>query len=195
MLAAGAGERFGPAPKMLALLRGKPLVAHALDTVRAARERGIVTGGFVVHQAGDRPVADLARAHGLEPLACEEWGGGLSQSLRHGVAALGGDDAAALILLGDQPLVTVAAIETVIAVGSPHPEHALVRSRYHDAWTTPSHPVLIGRSFWPFVLDLTGDHGFGPAAQAAGLHWTEAGHPGKNPDVDTIEDLMNLEKE
>ena len=154
-----------------------------------------MTGGFLVHQTGADEVAELARARGLDPLPCDEWGEGLSGSLRHGIAALGPEVAAALILLGDQPLVTVNAIETVIAVGSPRPEHALVRSRYAEAWNTPSHPTLIGRSFWPFILELTGDHGFGPAAAAAGLHWLEAGHPGRNPDIDTIEDLERLEEE
>ena len=43
LLAAGTVHRFG-SHKLLALWRGRPLVAHVIATTIALRDRGLVTG-------------------------------------------------------------------------------------------------------------------------------------------------------
>ena len=68
VLAAGGAIRFG-GPKLLAPLRGRPLVAHVLDIVVRARTAGIVSGAAIVHAANDAALAALADAAGVPTIA------------------------------------------------------------------------------------------------------------------------------
>ncbi|MEV6595718.1 nucleotidyltransferase family protein [Actinoplanes sp. NPDC051346] len=148
VLAAGAGCRFGM-PKALAPWRGRPLVAHAAETSRAA---GLSRTVVVVGAAADRV---RAAAPGLDYVENPDWETGMASSLRAGLAALADSSAAAaVVLLVDMPGVTPAAVRRVAALASPT---ALVAGGYPGR---RGHPVLLGRDHWAGVArGATGDRG------------------------------------
>jgi molybdenum cofactor cytidylyltransferase len=191
VLAAGRGRRFGGA-KLLAPLHGRPLAAHAFEVVRRARSGGVLEDAVVVVAQGDDPVAHLARHSGARTIVNDAPDRGLSSSLRHGLAALGAEPGAAIILLADQPLVRQEVLAALVA-GWRAGLGVLLRPRYAGAPDEPGHPVLLDRSVWPLADELEGDSGLGSLFPpgTAGIALIDVA--GRNPDVDTPDDLTTLE--
>lgn len=187
LLAAGRGTRFGPDPKLLANLEGKPLVRHAAEAALASSARPVVV------VLGAHAGAVRAALHGLDLAFVEnaEFAAGLSTSLRAGLAALPARTAAAVILLGDMPRVTPAQIDRLATAyrAAGRPLSAIV-------------PVVEGRRGNPVLLDrsvladalatLTGDHGAGPLLKGRADVLEVPGEPGTTLDVDTPEMLARL---
>jgi molybdenum cofactor cytidylyltransferase len=184
VLAAGAARRFGGA-KLLARLDGRPVLQHVLDAVQAAGlDRVVVVLG---HDA-DALVADLIW-RGERIIRNPDPDRGMASSLRTGLAALGGDTDAVVILLGDQPLVDPSVIRQLLA----EPLDALrpiVAARYRG--DRAPNPVRVESAGWPLADDLDAERGFGAvmAARPALVRWIEA--DGANPDIDTPADLAAI---
>jgi molybdenum cofactor cytidylyltransferase len=181
VLAAGEGSRFG-GPKQLAKLEGRPLVEHSLITLAAvpAIERYVLVLGAY---------ADEIRAeidpHGADIVVCESWADGQAESLRTGLAALD-DLEAALIMLGDQPGITTAAIEAVLALfDGTRP----VRAVYNG---TPGHPVILTRDLMRAAMELRGDLGARELLKDARARKVEVAHLCRPLDIDTPEDLRQM---
>ena len=191
VLAAGRGRRFGGS-KLQACYRNQPLLAYPLALVAAARERGLIGGGHIVIPADDEASCGLVQNMKLETVLNRAPERGLSYSLQLGLAALDEADGpeAALILLGDQPLVRLEVVEAIISAWYAG-GGAIIRPRYQASPDVPGHPVLVARSEWPLIRELKGDAGFGsvePRRRATLVDVT-----GHNPDVDTLSDLQALE--
>src|SRR5918998_2119280 len=107
VLAAGEGRRFG-GTKQLAPFRGRPLLEHALAAVAGLSPRVVVLG----HAAEE--IAAAVDLQGARPVVCAGWREGQAASLRCGLAAVAGADAV-LVVLGDQPGITAAAVAAVAA--------------------------------------------------------------------------------
>jgi molybdenum cofactor cytidylyltransferase len=188
VLAAGAGSRFG-GDKLLAELGGRPLLNHVLETVRSA---GLHETVVVVGPAAGKLEAIVQAVDGrvvVNP-APEQ---GLSSSVRIGLAALDsgldpGPDAA-LLLLGDQPRTSPAAIRALLAADVPG-DRSIVIPRY--AGGGGANPVLLLRAAWALAAGLDGDRGFGPLIQARPELVVEVELPGDNLDVDTPTDLARI---
>lgn len=196
-LAAGEGRRFGGG-KLLRPHRGRPLVAYALDTLAETRSRGLIAGGVAVIPDRNTALRQLARDRGLRVVNNRDPGLGLSHSLQLGFEALQHfalDPApdAALVFLGDQPRVPISAIEKVVeawrAGAGP-----VVRPAYAADGGTPGHPVILTRAAWPMVGGLSGDAGLGPLLADRPELVTTVAVEGKNPDIDTPEDLALLDE-
>jgi CTP:molybdopterin cytidylyltransferase MocA len=156
------------------------LLEHAVETLRgvAAIERVAVVLGADADRV--RAEADLS---GVEIVVAEDWAEGIAASLRAGVAALADADAV-LVTLADQPLLTRAAIEAVLAEsGSDAPA---ARATYDGK---PGHPVLIKRELYPEVAKLRGDAGARDLLTAHGAIEVECGELSRADDVDTPGDL------
>ncbi len=196
LLAAGEGRRFG-GRKLVEPLRGRPLLEHSLAAIDLARMEGSLAGGLAVVPAGDADLRELVERMDLLAVENGEPQAGLSRSLRLGLAALEREDlaprpAAAVILLGDQPLVRAGVIGALVAAGRAN-GGACVRPRYAATPEEPGHPVLLDRSVWPLVRGLEGDTGLGPLL-ARHPEWVRVVDvPGANPDVDVRSDLEALE--
>jgi CTP:molybdopterin cytidylyltransferase MocA len=193
ILAAGQSRRFGGG-NLHALYRGQPLLSHVLDVVAGARKRGLLDGGHVVVAAGDERGLALARAGGLATVVNDAPELGLSHSLRLGLAAIEAQPleevAAALVFLGDQPLVRLDVVEALIGrVGS----GPIVRPRYEAHPDAPGHPVLLARAIWARARQLEGDRGLGALLDSSPLETITVSVKGDNPDVDTRADLNALE--
>lgn len=187
VLAAGGGRRYG-GPKQVAVLDGRPLVVHAVDTALAAGLQPVVvvTGGDSGRVAGL-----LAERADVAVVANPDWASGQASSLRCGLDALDALDAGvavAVVLLADQPRVAPAAVRAVAAAalaGAP-----IARARYADG---PGHPVALARGVWDAARALRGDTGARALFDVVDV--VEVSVPGTVPgDVDSADDLARLSR-
>jgi molybdenum cofactor cytidylyltransferase len=185
VLAAGASSRFGR-PKTLAHLWGRPLLLYVLDAVAAVgiEEVVVVLGQDAEEIERSLPWRSERRVRNPAPQA------GLSSSLRVGLENVSPARDAALILLGDQPLVRVDVIERLLAEpGST--ERPIVVPRYRGGGG--SNPVLVGRSAWQLARDARSDRGLGPILRMHPDLVTVLDFDGSNPDIDTPDELAAIE--
>jgi CTP:molybdopterin cytidylyltransferase MocA len=132
VLAAGASTRFG-SPKQAVLLE---------PVVRRVRESGELSEVVVVLGAHEVDVS--ARA-----VHCPEWERGPGASLRCGLAALGDEVEAAVVVLGDGPGIDPRAIDRVVAAWRDGAGDR-VAATYGGVRL---HPVLLARGAWDDVPD------------------------------------------
>ena len=182
LLAAGEGTRFRGGPKLLAELRGRPLLAWAIDPVLEAGLPLVVVRGQV-DLAGALP----AREAGVTVLENPRAHEGQATSLSAGIAwchASGFD--AAVVGLGDQPMVPASAWRAVAASGLAPIVTASFAGRRRP-------PVRLDREIWP-LLPEAGDEG----ARALMLRRpdlvAEVACEGDPFDVDTLSDLVAHER-
>lgn len=136
VLAAGEGSRFG-GPKQLLLL---PAVLDRLTLTRVEE---------VVVVEGAHPLASALVGRTARLVHCPSWALGPGASLRCGLAALGADVAAAVVVLADGPRLAPEAVERVVA--SWHDEGGeVVAASYGGA---RGHPVLAARAVWRSTPD------------------------------------------
>lgn len=180
VLAAGLGSRFGVGPKLLAGLDGRPVLQHVLDAVAEVhpRETIVVLGHFAAEIEADIAWRTERRILNPDPER------GLSSSVRLGLEAVTTD--AAMIVLGDQPRVSVDMMRTLLGA---HPAPIVV-PRYADG--RARNPLLIRRSAWPLIDRLEGDRGFGPLLAHTSDWVREVAVNGSNRDVDEPADLDRL---
>ncbi|MEW1911369.1 nucleotidyltransferase family protein [Kitasatospora sp. NPDC085895] len=183
VLAAGGGRRLGGRPKALVEHRGRPLLEHALEVVRAGG------CGPVVAVLGAAREEVRARARTGDCLLVDNpaWESGMGSSLRAGLAALPAGAPAVLVMLVDTPGVTPEAVRRLLAAHRAGGQ--LVAAAYGGR---RGHPVLIGaRYFAEAAAGATGDAGARAllAAHAGGLLLVECGDVAVPDDLDTPEDL------
>ncbi|MGZ8392568.1 MAG: nucleotidyltransferase family protein [Gemmatimonadales bacterium] len=190
ILAAGQSRRFGGS-KLHALYQGRPLLSCVVEVVQIARTRGLLDGGHIVIAADDERGLALAHAGGLDAIINHAPDQGLSHSLRLGLAALEASPLAeaALVFLGDQPLVRLGVVEALVGAGGGR----VVRPRYEGHPDTPGHPVLLPRAIWERARELEGDDGFRALLSSSLTETLALDVKGQNPDVDTRADLNELE--
>jgi molybdenum cofactor cytidylyltransferase len=103
--------------------------------------------------------ADIRAALGGRPvtfIAAADYAQGLSASLKAGIAALPDGAAAALVCLGDMPLVTGRMLDRLIDAWDADEGRAIVVPTHQGR---AGNPVLWSRRFFPEILDLAGDTG------------------------------------
>ncbi len=131
VLAAGAATRFG-SPKQRLLL------PRVLERVHAS---GV---GDVVVVLGAHDVETSARS-----VRCPDWELGPGASLRCGLAALGNESEAAIVILGDGPTLDPRAIDRVVAAWRESGAERVAAS-YGGVRL---HPLLLARNAWRTVPD------------------------------------------
>jgi CTP:molybdopterin cytidylyltransferase MocA len=180
ILAAGAGTRFGDAPKQLAPLGGRPLLQWAIDAqcaVAALEPVVVVLGARAVEVAAG---IDFGRAR---TVLCADWEAGQSASLRRGLRAMAGADKV-VVTLGDTPLISAEVIARFAAEADlSRPTRAVYDGR-------PGHPVVLGPEEIAALTAIDGDRGARDLLRDARV--IEVGHLCSGRDVDTPEDLEEL---
>jgi molybdenum cofactor cytidylyltransferase len=183
VLAAGAGTRFGEEVKQLAPFRGRPLVTWP---IAALREGGVEDVVVVLGAHADA----VAAAVDADTVVVEDWPDGLSASLRAGVAAAAERGAeAVMVVLGDQPLLSPAAIAKVLSARDPDTSIA-IRATYDGR---PGHPTLIESTMFPAITELHGDTGARDLLR--GATFTICDTLGSPADADTPDALARLAAE
>ena len=186
VLAAGAGTRFGGG-KLLAPLDGRPVLQHVLDRLAEAgiEDIVVVVGDDAAALEDEIDWRRERRVRNPDP------GRGLSSSVRVGIEAVGPEVEGALIVLGDQPLVSVDTIRALLE-GTADAARPIVVPVYPG--DDGRNPVLVGRDAFGLVAEATGDRGLGPviAAHPELVREVQVDIEGGNPDVDTRTDLVAL---
>ncbi|MFI9263165.1 NTP transferase domain-containing protein [Streptomyces werraensis] len=188
LLAAGGGRRLGGRPKALLPHRGRLLVEHAAEVLRA----GGCASVHVVLGARAEEVRARAALPDCVLVDNPDWEHGMGTSLRAGLDALAGTGArAALVLLVDQPGIGPRAVARVRrAYGSPR---SLASAAYDGV---RGHPVLFGSEHWAGIAAAaTGDRGARAYLEehAEAVELVECGDVAEVYDVDTEADLAHLE--
>ena len=134
VLAAGAATRYG-SPKQLVYL---PAVLERLGRT-SVDEVVVVEGAY--------PLDELTLA--ARVVRCPDWELGPGASLRCGLAALGADVEAALVVLADGPELDPRAVDRVVASWR-EDGGDVVAAAYGGLRL---HPVLLAPAAWPLVPD------------------------------------------
>jgi nicotine blue oxidoreductase len=188
LLAAGGGRRLGGRPKALLTHRGRPLVEHAVEVLRAA---GCARVHVVLGAAADT-VRERARLEGCMVVVNPHWEQGMGGSLRAGLDSLAGSGArAVLVSLVDQPGIGAEAARRVR--DAYRDESSLVSAAYDGL---RGHPVLFGAAHWAGVAETaTGDRGARGYLKAheEAITLVECGDVARPYDIDTADDLAHLE--
>jgi len=116
---------------------------------------------------------------------------GLSASLRAGVAAVPLECSAALVCLGDMPLVTGRMMARLIETYDPDEGRTIVAPTCRGK---VGNPVLWDRRFFSDIAGLTGDMGARPLLErhAEAVELVELGDDAVLRDFDTVESLAGL---
>jgi CTP:molybdopterin cytidylyltransferase MocA len=187
LLAAGSGSRFGGG-KLLAPYRGLPLIEAALASLEDASvdERIVVVGDDA------EMLREVCERHGARIVENPDWRRGQSTSVLTGLRACDAKTRAAVVLLGDQPLVGARAVERLVAALAEGARVAV--ATYGGKWRNP---VLFSRGVWPLLeAELAGDEGARPVLRRHPELVVEVPCEGVGDptDVDTREDLRRLEE-
>jgi len=153
VMAAGRSRRMAPHNKLLiADKTGKPMVARVVDNVLSSKARPIlvVTG----HQA--EQVENALGGRPVRYVHAPDYADGLAASLKTGIAAVPPECSAALVCLGDMPLVTGRMIDRLLAAYDPDEGRQIVLPTFHGK---QGNPMLWDRRFFPEILQISGDSG------------------------------------
>ena len=186
LLAAGRGTRFNAeGTKLLALLRGRPVVAHAIDCAH----RSNLLLKVVLAEDAPRVLVEAVQALvGEQNIVWNAYAAlGVTQSIARGLAA--SPDAASWILLpGDMPNVQPNDMHAVLRVLD---EPDVLAARPVHAGK-PGHPVGLSRRLgidWSKSIASAGPVLLRALAHA---HHVDNCSPGVIQDVDTVADLEGL---
>lgn len=184
VLAAGTSSRLGQ-PKQLVPIGGRPALAFTLDALRASAVDRIVV---VLGHAADAVLAAVDLT-GVTVVRNEAFAEGQSSSVRAGIAALPDDIAAALMVVGDQPMLSPGVVNAVLSAfnetGGP-----FIVPVYEGEW---GNPVLLARATWPLLENLKGDTGARPILRKHMDMVLEVPVPGPLlDDIDSPEDYERI---
>lgn len=175
--------------KLLLQYSGLPLAAHALAAAVAGGCQPVV---MVVGEDGE----PILRALGVERLARVQVvksgnpDAGQSSSLQAGLQELPSGILGAMVLLGDQPLLSPALVRRLLDAFRRTPEAFLVPRHAGRR----GNPVCIPAAWFPRVLELRGDTGARPllAHPESQVVEYDVDDPAVVTDVDTPEDYARL---
>ncbi|MCZ6838450.1 MAG: molybdopterin-binding/glycosyltransferase family 2 protein [Alphaproteobacteria bacterium] len=187
VLGGGQSRRMGVVNKLLAKVDGKPMIRHAVDTVREAGADPVivVTGHEAERVRAVLDDADVIFVHN------DGYAGGLSTSLRTGIAAVPDTCDGALVALGDMPRLQPAHVERLIEAFSPDAGRAICVPTWQGK---RGNPVLWARRFFAEMEQVDGDvgakHLIGALVEL--VHEVEMPDSGVLIDVDSPEVLAEL---
>ncbi len=157
LLAAGRSSRMGQGQhKLLLPLGDRPVLLHVVETVLASQAQPLVI--VLGHQA--EQVRTLLTPYDAKLITVEnpDYQQGMSTSLRKGIDTLMSSYPAvngALIVLGDQPLMTSHILDSMIETKQTTGKR-IIAARYSGK---RGNPTLFDASLFPELMEMTGDEG------------------------------------
>lgn len=150
VLAAGTARRMGR-QKLLLDLGGRPIARWVVEAAVASGAMDVIV---VLGSEADQVASAIGDSR-IRTVLNPDFASGMASSLRVGLGAVSPDAQAAVIILGDQPLLQPHIIDRIIAVfetaGKP-----IVAPVYNGV---QGNPVCFARALFPELLALTGDRG------------------------------------
>jgi len=186
VLAGGTSSRMGSSKPLLSV-GGRPLLDHVLATVRGSQVGDIVV--VLGHEA--ERVRAAVSFDGARAVVNDAYEQGMSTSIRAGVHAADPKSDGFLIVLGDQPFVSSATLDALIA--RRHESGAEILIPTYEG--RRGNPVLLDRSLSEDVESITGDQGcraiFG--RHLRGILEVPVDDPGILVDLDTPDQVAHAE--
>jgi molybdenum cofactor cytidylyltransferase len=152
VLAAGRSTRMGGRNKLVAEIRGKPLVRIAAEQALASRARPVTVVTGHERERVEAALAGLPVRFVHNP----DYATGLGSSLKAGIAAVPAEADGVVVCLADMPQVDAALIDRLIAAFDPA-KGALAVIPVLDG--KRGNPVLWSRRFFPELMAVEGDVG------------------------------------
>ncbi len=150
ILAAGRSSRFGRL-KQLEKLGKMTLLERTLDVVKRSRvDRVMIVLGYRAAK-----ILETLNTAGAQVVINHRYASGLSSSLNVGLDAAGEKTDAVLIVLADQPFLSVSIVNRIIT-GHKRTQLPIVVPTYKGV---QGNPVLIEKSLFPELRRLSGDMG------------------------------------
>ena len=182
VMAAGSSSRFGSENKLLANFGGRPLVHRAMDAVPPVCKTVVVTGYAEI-------AAEAAR-RGFAVVRNDRPEDGASRTVRLGTEALS-DCEAILFIVGDQPGLTRAGAELVLAAHRAQPD-AICAAAHNGK---RGNPCLFPREFFEELTALAGDRGGSAVIRRHEDRLVLTELPAEAlADIDTVEELRQMEE-
>jgi molybdenum cofactor cytidylyltransferase len=182
VLAAGGSSRLGQ-PKQLLPFGSGTLLGHVLGVARecAFDQTICVVGG------GGEAVLCEVDVEGMEVVRNTAFGEGCSSSIAVALGAVDARCEVLVLMLGDQPGVSVATVRTLLAGRG---DAVLAACAYEDG---RGHPLAFGRGAFGDLATLHGDKGVWRLLDRAGPSVQDVPVAGPVPlDVDTWEDYKRV---
>lgn len=190
ILAAGASSRLGRPKALLPLASGDGTDTDCRN--RTLLDAAIGQGRIlspevrVVCGAWYPLIRFRCRRQPSSWLRAPDWQEGISASLSAGLRSLGPAVKGVFVLVADQPLLDLNALEAFGKAARCVPEQPIAA----DYGGRPGVPAYLPRWLWPLVLDLEGDRGAGRLL--AEVRATRVDIPGIHDDVDTPADWHRI---
>jgi len=185
VLAAGASRRFG-SPKQLAQVQGRPLlhlaVARAVEV--AGQSVSVVLGAHAAE------LVPMLRHTGASLVINRDWAEGMGSSVRAGIARVPAAADGVLLMLADQPAVSADDLRRLLGTWRRQP-HCRVAAYYAG---TLGVPAIFPREDFAALGQLRGDAGARTLLKRGGDRVVRLPLPNAALDIDTPEDLLNLQK-
>jgi molybdenum cofactor cytidylyltransferase len=178
LLAAGESKRMG-APKMLLPFGQKTIIEHIVDNIIASKadKTWVVLGSHreeIFRRISGRPVLTVVNHRYKE---------GMLSSIQTGFEALPKETLAAMVFLGDQPLIPISVIDCLI-------------EGYRESQKGILLPVHKRKRGHPVLIDLKYKHEVLTLSPGIGLRALVHGHPEdvQEIEVDTPHILKDIDK-
>jgi molybdenum cofactor cytidylyltransferase len=183
VLAAGSSSRMPGSQKLLLEFDGKPLVRHAMESASEGGCHQVVVV-YATDDVRDAVQGDAELIHNPKART------GMASSLQVGLRAMRGEIEAAVVLLGDQPLVGSRAVATLMRAWRREGSRpAAAVSQAHGEWGPP---VVLARELWDELFALKGDAGARQILQGHPELLDMVPAPGRPDDIDTPEDYAKI---
>ncbi|MEQ5814704.1 nucleotidyltransferase family protein [Marinobacter sp. NFXS11] len=190
ILAAGASSRLGRPKALLPLASGDGTDVGSRNRtmldVAIAQGRILSPDVRVVCGAWYPLIRFRCRRQPSSWLRAPDWQEGMSASLSAGLRSLGPAVKGVFVLVADQPLLDLNALEAFGKAARCVPEQPIAA----DYSGRPGVPAYLPRWLWPLVLDLEGDRGAGRLL--AEVRATRVDIAGVHDDVDTPADWQRI---
>ena len=183
VLAAGRSSRMPGSQKLLLDIDGVPMVRRVLE---AASEGGCHQT-VVVYAEDDVKRAINGRSELVFNAKAQT---GMASSIQVGLRAMRPEIEAAMVVLGDQPLVGSRTVATLLRAWRREGSRpAVAVSQDDDGWAPP---VILARELWGELLALTGDAGARQVLQGRPELLDIVPAPGRPDDIDTPDDYAKI---
>jgi molybdenum cofactor cytidylyltransferase len=188
VLAAGRSRRMAPHNKLLVVDKtGKTMIARVVDNVLSSHARPVMV--VLGHQA--EQIEQALAGKPVRFVHAAEYAEGLSASLKAGIAAVPEECAAAIVCLGDMPLVTGRMVDRLLGAYDAEEGRLIVQPTYRGK---QGNPMLWDKRFFPDILKISGDSGarFLTGQHAESVVEVEMGDDAVLRDFDTTDALETL---